>query len=98
MQNNPDSTQPENRSRMALEFSGAMSIRNYEGGSHCARRRLFARAAKYPRVLAHAKGALEAVTLYQVSTPIPQVHALSQEPVVHTHEPVIHTNTDSRRP
>ncbi len=38
------------------------------------------------------------VTVYQVSTPIPQVRALSHEPIVHTHEPVIHTNTDSRGP
>lgn len=62
------------------------------------RRRLYERAAKHPKVLAHAKGAPEAATIYQVSTPIPQVRALSHEPVVHTHESVIHTNTDSRRP
>ncbi len=56
-----------------------------------ARRRLYERAARHRKVLAHSKGAPEPATVYQVSTPIPHIRAL-------IHEPVIHTNSDSRRP
>ncbi len=61
-----------------------------------ARRRLYERAAKHRKVLAHAKGVPEPATIYQVSTPIPHIRTLIHEP--HTHESVIHTNFDSRRP
>ncbi len=60
------------------------------------RRRLYERAAKHRKVLAHSKGAPEPATIYQVSTPIPHIRTLIHEP--HTHESVIHTNSDSRRP
>jgi hypothetical protein len=61
-----------------------------------ARRRLYERAAKHPKVLAHSRGLPEPATIYEISTPIPHIRALSHEP--QTHEPVIHTNFDSRRP
>jgi hypothetical protein len=63
-----------------------------------ARRRLYERAARHRKVLAHAKGASEPATVYQLSTPIPHLRAMNHEPGIHTHEPVIHTNSDSRRP
>jgi hypothetical protein len=62
-----------------------------------ARRRLYERAAKHRKVISHAKGAPEPATIYQVSTPIPHIRTLIHEPV-RTHESVIHTNFDSRRP
>jgi len=62
-----------------------------------ARRRLYERAAKHRKVICHAKGAPEPATVYQVSTPIPHIGTLIHEPV-RTHESVIHTNFDSRRP
>ncbi len=62
-----------------------------------ARRRLYERAARHRKVLVHSKGAPEPATLYQVSTPIPHIRTLIHEPV-HTHESVIHANSDSRRP
>ncbi len=56
-----------------------------------ARRRLYERAAQHRKVLAHSNGASEPATVYQVSTPIPHIRTM-------THEPVIHTNFNSRRP
>ena len=55
-----------------------------------ARERLYEGAAKHPKVIQHSKGAVEPVSLYRISTPIPHIRTL-------THEPVIHTNIDSRR-
>ncbi len=54
------------------------------------RRCLYEKAAKHRRVLEYSTGAAEPVTAYQVSTPIPNIRTM-------THEPVIHTNHDSRR-
>ena len=62
-----------------------------------ARRGLYERAAKHRKVQVHAKGASEPATIYQVSTPIPHIRTRIHEPV-RTHESVIHTNFDSRRP
>lgn len=62
-----------------------------------ARRRLYERAGKHRKVLAHSRGAPEPATIYQVPTPIPHIRTLIHEPV-RTHESVIHTNFDSRRP
>jgi len=56
-----------------------------------ARRRLYERAAKHRRVFEHSAGAAEPASVYQVSTPIPHIRTV-------THEPVIHSNFDSRRP
>jgi len=56
-----------------------------------ARRRLYERAGRHRRVIEHSKGAVEPASLYQVSTPTPHIRTL-------THQPVIHTNLDSRRP
>jgi hypothetical protein len=56
-----------------------------------ARQRMYERAARHRRVIEHCKGAPEPASLYKVSTPTPNIRTL-------THEPVIHTNLDSRRP
>jgi hypothetical protein len=56
-----------------------------------ARRVLYEKAVKHPSVIEHSKGAPEPATAYQVSTPTPHIRTLN-------HEPVIHTNLDSRRP
>jgi hypothetical protein len=55
-----------------------------------ARLRLYERAARHRKVVEHSEGAVEPASLYQISTPIPHIRTL-------THEPVIHTNFDSRR-
>ena len=55
-----------------------------------ARRRLYEKAARHRSFLEHSKGAPEPA-IYEVSTPTPYIRTL-------THEPVIHTNLDSRRP
>ncbi len=55
-----------------------------------ARQRLYERAARHHRVIVHSKGAAEPASLYKVTTPTPNVRTL-------THEPVIHSNLDSRR-
>jgi hypothetical protein len=56
-----------------------------------ARQRMYERAAQHRRVVQHSKGAVEPASLYQVSTPTPHIRTL-------THEPVTHTNFNSRRP
>lgn len=56
-----------------------------------ARLRLYEKAAKHPSVIEYAKGAPEPATAYQVSTSTAHIRTLN-------HEPVIHTNLDSRRP
>lgn len=56
-----------------------------------ARRRRYESAALHRKVVEHSKGAVEPASLYQVSTPTPHMRAL-------THDPVIHTNLNSRRP
>jgi hypothetical protein len=56
-----------------------------------ARRRLYERAARHPRLVEHSKGAPEPATAYLLSMPIPNIRTMN-------HEPVIHTNHDSRRP
>jgi hypothetical protein len=56
-----------------------------------ARLRLYERAARHRKVIGNSKGAAEPASLYQISTPTPSIRTL-------THEPVIHTNLDSRRP
>ena len=56
-----------------------------------ARQRLYERAARHHRVIEHSKGAAEPASLYKVSTPTPNIRTL-------THELVIHSNLDSRRP
>src|SRR5438105_1660151 len=56
-----------------------------------ARQRLYEKAARHHTVVEYSKGASEPATVYEVSTPIPHIRTL-------THEPVIHTNHDSRRP
>ena len=56
-----------------------------------ARLRLYENATGHRKVIEHSKGAPEPASLYQVSTPTPPIRTL-------THEPVIHTNLDSRRP
>ena len=56
-----------------------------------ARQRSYERAARHRRVIEQCKGAPEPASLYKVSTPTPHIRTL-------THEPVIHTNRDSRRP
>jgi len=55
------------------------------------RRRLYEKAARHRNVVEHSKGAPEPTTVYEVSTPTPYIRTLN-------HEPVIHTNLDSRRP
>lgn len=55
------------------------------------RRQLYEKAARHHSVVEHSKGAPEPATVYEVSTPIPHIRTL-------THEPMIHTNLDSRRP
>ena len=55
------------------------------------RRRLYEKAAMHRSVIEWSKGASESPTIYEVSTPTPYIRTL-------THEPVIHTNLDSRRP
>jgi hypothetical protein len=56
-----------------------------------ARRRLYEKAVRHASVVKYCKGAPEPATVYEVSTPVPHIRTL-------THEPVIHTNHDSRRP
>lgn len=56
-----------------------------------ARRRRYESAASHRKVVEHSKGAAEPASLYEVSTPTPHIRTL-------THDPVIHTNLDSRRP
>ena len=53
-----------------------------------ARRRLYERAARHRRVVEYSNGKTET---YQVSRPIPHIRTM-------THEPVIHSNFESRRP
>ena len=73
------------RSRVGDRLSLAVAV-----GSE-ARRRLYEKATRHPRVVELSKGAAEPAAAYQVSTPIPHIRTL-------THEPVIHSNFDSRRP
>jgi len=56
-----------------------------------ARRRRYERAALHRKVIEHSKGAVEPASLYQVFRPTPHVRTL-------THDLVIHTNLNSRRP
>ena len=55
-----------------------------------ARRRRYESATLHRKVVEHSKGAVEPASLYQVSTPTPNIRTL-------THDPVIHTNLNSRR-
>src|SRR5205814_997899 len=55
------------RSRLGDRLSLTLAV-----GSE-SRRRLFERAVRHRKVLAHSKGAPEPVTVYQVSTPIPHI-------------------------
>jgi hypothetical protein len=73
------------RSRIGDRLSLAVAV-----GSE-ARRRLYEKAARHPMVVEHSNGAAEPAAAYQVCTPIPHIRTM-------THEPVIHTNFDSRRP
>ncbi len=56
-----------------------------------ARHRLYERAARHRKVTERCEGVPEPASLYKVSTATPNIRTL-------THEPVIHTNLDSRRP
>lgn len=73
------------RSRVGDRLSLAVAV-----GSE-SRRALYERAARHRKVVEHSKGVPEPAAVYEVSAPIPHIRTL-------THEPVIHTNHDSRRP
>jgi hypothetical protein len=62
------------RARVGERLSLAIAV-----GSD-ARRKLYEKAVKHRRVIEHSNGAAEPASVYQVSTPIPQIRTLNHEP------------------